>query len=121
MSSLIKHSINSMVKANNGYKLELNELNKELEKNNIYLKELKNNKTKKNLEASQERSKDDIHNIHLEEYRKIKEQLMLYYEIGENEHKFNHFYNKGILDEKLSEFYEPQELETIKTYFKKKK
>jgi len=64
---------------------------------------------------------DDIHNIHLEKYKKIRRNLLIYRKIGENEKKFFEYYNNNILEEKLNDEYDHEEIEKIKTYFKNKK
>lgn len=106
---------------NKGFKLQLEELEKELEKNKEILNQLRNNKSKENQQQAIERKKDNIHNIHLEKYRKIRRNLLLYREIGENENEFSQYYNNNILDEKLDDRYDAEEIEKIKTYFKSKK
>lgn len=104
-----------------GYELELEELEKQLEKNIEKLNQLRNNKSKANEKAAMSRKTDDIHNIHLEKYRKIRRLLMVCREIGEKEKEFFEYYNNNTLDEKLANGYETDEIEKIKTYFKSKK
>jgi len=119
--SLFKSFFNDAKKYNNGYKLQLEELEKELEKNKDKLNKLKNNKSKKNEQQAMSKKTDDIHNIHLEKYKKIRRNLLIYRKIGENEKKFFEYYNNNILEEKLNDEYDHEEIEKIKTYFKNKK
>ena len=107
------------LKEKQGYELELEKLEKELTKNKNKLKEIRDIKIKELQDDFKNKKYTD--NIHLEEYRKIRNQLMLYYEIGENENEFSNYYNKGILEEKLNKYYETDQIETIKTYFKGQK
>lgn len=116
-----KNTLKLVVKENKGFELQLEELEKELEKNKEILNQLRNNKSKENQQQAIERKKENIHNIHLEKYRKIRSNLLLYREIGENENEFSEYYDKNILDEKLNDSYDPEEIEKIKTYFKSKK
>jgi len=117
----LKQSLKFLKRWKNGYELQLAELEKELEKNKEVLNQLRNNKTKENEKEAMAKKTDDIHNIHLEKYRKIRRSLMVYREIGENENQLLEYYNKDILNEKLNACYEPDEIEKIKTYFKNKK
>lgn len=119
--NMFKKIIKIKIKENNGYNLEINEIEKELDKNKELLHQLNLDKSKENYEENLKKQHEDIHNIHLEKYKKIKDLLMLYYEIGENEKEFQKYYDKGMLDSKLEEAYESEEIDTIKTYFKTKK
>lgn len=117
----LKQSLKFLKRWKNGYELQLAELEKELEKNKDKLNKLKNNKSKKNEQQAMSKKTDDIHNIHLEKYKKIRRNLLIYRKIGENEKKFFEYYNNNILEEKLNDEYDHEEIEKIKTYFKNKK
>lgn len=108
-------------KEKTGFELQLEEIEKELVKNKEILNQLQNNKSKENEQEAMNKKTDNIHNIHLEEYRKIRHKLWIYRELGENEDKFLKYYKNGTLEENLDETYEPEEIEKIKTYFKSKK
>lgn len=117
----LKQSLKHLMRCKKGYELQLKETKKELEKNKEILNQLRNDKSKENEEQAMAKKTDDIHNIHLEKYRKIRRSLMVCREIGENENQFLEYYNNNILDEKLNDSYEPEEIEKMKTYFKSKK
>jgi len=102
------------------FQLQLEELEIELNNNNLLLKELENNKTKTNQKESEEKKYDNINNIHREKCKQIKKQLYLYRHIIFNEKEFLKYYNEDKLDDKLKEEYEPEEIVTIKKYFKSK-
>ena len=104
-----------------GFELQLEELEKVLEKNKEILNQLKSDKSKENEIQAMNKKIDDIRGIHLDDYRKIRDELMFYRELGENENKFSKYYNEGTLEYNLEEIYEPEEIEKIKTYFKSKK
>jgi len=118
---LLKSILKTAIKDNSGYKLELKELEKELVKNKETLKQLQNNKSKENEQQSMNKKTEDIHNIHLDEYRKIRNDLLIYRQIGENMDKFSKYYIEDTLDKNLNEFYDSEEIEKIKTYFKSQK
>ena len=118
--STIKERKN-IIKRNNGYKLELEELEKELIKSKDQLSKLKADKTKNNQKVKESTRYVDIHNIHLEKLREIRNHLILYYQIGENEKKWLKYYNEGALAEKLNEQYYSKDIEKVKTYFRSKK
>lgn len=117
----LKQSLKLIKSWKKGSELELEELEKQLEKNNEILNQLRNDKTKENEEQAMAKKTDNINNIHLEKYRKIRRLLMAYREIGENEKELLEYYNNNVLDEKLQNSYDPEEIEEIKTYFKTKK
>ena len=119
--ALFKYILKTAYKDNNGNKLQLKELEKELVKNKKILNQLQNNKLKENEQEAMIKKTDDIHNIHLDEYRKIRNELLLYREIGENMDKFSKYYTEDTLEENLNEFYNSEEIEKIKTYFKSQK
>ena len=118
---LFKSIIKNAHKENNGYQLELEELEKELIKNKEILNQLQNNKSRKNEQEAMSKRTDSIHHIHLDEYNKIKNELLFYREIGENKDKLLKYYSDGTLEQNLDEIYDPREIEKIKTYFKNKK
>lgn len=118
---IFKRTLKVATKSNNGYKLELEELEKELVKNKEMLNQIKKNKLKENKQEAMNKKIESIHNIHLEEYNKIRNELLFYREIGENENKLLKFFNNGTLEENLSEIYDLNEIEKIKIYFKNKK
>lgn len=117
----LKQSLKHLMRCKKGYELQLKETKKELEKNKEILNQLRNNKSKENEKEAMSKKTDNIHNIHLEKYRKIRRLLMVCREIGENESQLLEHYNNNTLDEKLNDSYEKEEIEKIKTYFKSKK
>lgn len=119
--NIFKNILKAATKSNNGYKLELEELEKELVKNKEILNKLQNNNSKENEQEAMNKKTEDIHNIHLEEYNKIRNELLFYREIGENNNKLLKFFNNGTLEENLNQIYDLNEIEKIKIYFKSKK
>lgn len=117
---LDKQKVKFIKKENKCFQLQLEELETELNNNNMLLKELENNKTQKNQKEAEEKKYDNINNIHREKYKQIKKQLYLYKHIIFNEKEFLKYYNEDKLDDKLKEEYEPEEIATIKKYFKSK-
>ena len=117
----LKQSLKSLIRWKKGYKLQLLEVEKELEKNKEILNQLRNDKSKENEEQAMSKKTDNIHNIHLEKYRKIRRSLLVCREIGENESKLLEYYNNNTIDEQLANSYDPEEIEKIKTYFRSKK
>lgn len=115
----LNEEIKKLEKDTRGFELSLNELKKEIANNKSLLNELINNKTKLNQTMAETKKHDNMYNLHIEKLNKIKEKLLLYYEIGKNEKIFEEYVNKGNL-EKETIGYTSDELEEIKVYFKNK-
>lgn len=117
----LKQNLKILKSWKKGYEFESMQLEKELENSKEILKQLRNNKSRENEQQAMTKKTDDIHNIHLDKYRKIRRNLLVWREIGENEKELIQYYNNNMLDEKLADSYEKEEIEAVKTYFKNKK
>lgn len=98
-----------------GKKMQLDNLRKELLKQEKYVEELKNNKTNSNNteEFYLKKIQDGKQDVYLEEF------LKFYYNIGYDEDKYLEYYQRGNLDKKLDVDNDDWKQE-VNEYFKQK-
>lgn len=110
-----KHTEKKELNAN---QIVLDKITEELKGYEKKLSQLKKNKTKNN----EEQMKKSIYKKvdYIKQLEELKKQLVLFYNIGYDENKLERFYNKDVLEEKLGREYTEEEINNIKTYFKKK-
>lgn len=121
-SSAIYNEINISIlnKKQKGYKLELQKIHEQLNKNKTYLEKLKNDK-RISLEKTNKVSKKFNYVEYKEKLEELKKYLETYKLIGKNIELYKKYYKKGILNERLNKILENDQIELIKKYIKKDK
>ena len=102
-------------KKGKGIKNEIDYLTKELERQKEKLVELQNNKTKefKSKESYSLKVDDLKKEKYADDFKRISEELNLYYNLGYKEKKYYRYYQKRLLDDKLKE----KDSDIVKEYF----
>ena len=106
---------NILSRKERGYKLELQKVNEQLDKNTTHLKKLKKNK-KTTTEKMNEISRKFNHVEYKEKLEELKKLLETYRLIGKNIELYKKYYKKGILEEKLKDKFEDNQIKLIKKY-----
>lgn len=99
-----------------GEKLKVNYLEIQEEKYKKLLNELKNNKTKNNINSAKNYTKNRVN--HIEKINKIKEELSSLKAVLESEEIYRYCFEQGTLDDELINEYNEEQIEAVKTYFK---
>ena len=99
-----------------GEKLKVNYLEIQEEKYKKLLNELKNNKTKNNINSAKNDTKNRVN--HIEKINKIKEELSSLKAVLESEEIYRYCFEQGTLDDELINEYNEEQIEAVKTYFK---
>lgn len=121
-SSAIYNEINISIlnKKQKGFKLELQKIHEQLNKNKTYLEKLKKDK-RISLEKANKVSKKFNYVDYKEKLEELKKYLETYKLIGKNIEIYKKYYKKGILNERLNKILENDQIELIKKYIKKDK
>ncbi len=113
-------STNILLNQQKGFKLVLQKIHEQLNKNKTYLEKLKKDK-----KTTQERLNEISKKFNYIDYKSKLEELKKYLEtykmIGENIELYKKYYKKGILEEKLSYKLEEEQIKLIKKYINQNK
>lgn len=104
------------IKIQNGRENELEFLKNRLLKEKEKLEELNNNKTNNKEKKDTYSSKVDS----IEELKKLRSYINLYYDLGYNEKKYYNYYGQGKLNNKLKKEYSEQGIKLANEYFEEK-
>lgn len=106
----------SSIKQEDGINCELAFLKQQIEKERENLEKLKQDKSRDNENTEFRTVKVDD----LQQLRILREYLNLYFDLGYNGERYYQYYQQGILERKLQNYYDDTEIQMAKEYFQEK-